>query len=440
MNNDQQDQQNKRKRKVPPKLDANVAQWLQYIGEIHPVVIDLGLERVQIVADRLNLLKLNSTVIMIAGTNGKGSCVKMLESLYLTAGYSVAASTSPHLVNFNERLRVCGQEVSDHVLLQGFRAVEAARQQVSLSYFEFTTLAILYCVQQVEADITLLEVGLGGRLDAVNVVEPDIAVITNIDLDHMSYLGDTREKIGFEKAGIFRQGKPVVCGDPDPPQSIYQVASDIGSTLYCLNKEFSYKSNVNDWEFSGPNHCWLELPTPHLKKQNIATSLAVAQLLFPRFSLNQVNVVRAIGSTRLAGRFELPDFPKRCVLDVAHNPQSMRWLVTQLQSLQIVGRILLVMGMLKDKSIDECLPCLLPMVEDWYVASIDDPRGATGEQLLQHLQALQVKNCYTFGSVSQAFEEALEQQGPDDWVVVCGSFHTVGAVKQFLEQYQEELQ
>lgn len=426
-------------RQKAPDSNASLQQWLGYIGKIHPVNIDLGLERVRKVAQRLNLLTFNSAVITIAGTNGKGSCVKILESICLKAGYSVAATTSPHLIRFNERLRICGQEVSDYLLLQAFAAIEEARQTTSLSYFEFTSLAILYCIREVETDVILLEVGLGGRLDAMNIIDADIAVISNIDLDHMDYLGDTREQIGFEKAGIFRANKLAVCGDPNPPHSIAQAATEVGAKLFCLNKEFSYQLNQENWNFCGPLVKYSDLPMPRLKIENVATSLAVVQLLAQKLPLDQQcfnDVIRTVG---LAGRFEVLHEPRHCVLDVAHNPQAVRWLLRQLQDLQITSRVHLVIGMLKDKNISECLSILAPLVEDWYVASLADSRGADATYIKQQLQALQINNCYTFNCVAEAFEKARARRGSDDWIVVCGSFHTVGAVKQRLQQYQEEL-
>lgn len=421
-----------------PNADTNLTSWLHYIANISPKEIELGLERVSVVAKRLNLSKLRSCVITVAGTNGKGSCVKTLESIYLAAGYRVAASTSPHLIHFNERLRIDGHDIETPVLCRAFASVESAREQLLLSYFEFVTLAILLCIEQAEVDIALLEVGLGGRLDAVNVVDADLAVITNIDLDHTDYLGDTREQIGFEKAGIFRANQLAVCGDPDPPQSIAKCATAVGAQLYQVGEHFNSQSSGERWDFLGQLGDYQQLPQAGLKQQNIVSALACVQLLQQQFPVSESCVVQALSSLKLAGRYEVHVAPQRYIFDVAHNPQALAWLVQQVQSLNI-GRVHVVVGMMADKDLANGLRILAEIASVWYVTSIpDNPRAATAAQLMSQIRAFCTKSCYNFSNVADAFNAANAQRRPGDWIVVCGSFCTVGAAKHSMQQSMKE--
>lgn len=426
-----------------------LSEWLAYISTLHPFRIDLGLQRVKVIAEELGLTSFICPVITVAGTNGKGSCVKFLESIYQAAGYCVGTYTSPHLIRFNERIRIGGNDVNDGELISAFRCIENARLGRGLSYFEFTTLAALYLFQQYSIDVIVLEVGLGGRLDAVNVVESDVFVITSVGLDHMDWLGPDRESIGREKAGIFRASKPAVCGDVDSPESVRQVAAEVGAPLYCLADDYRYEINETAWSWFAPSCRFLGLPKPRLKIQNAATVLKVLELLQNRLPVSIQALHRGLSQAALMGRFEsmmLPmntiqaedHNPLHCIIDVAHNPPAAEWLACQLQAIPSVGRRFAVVGMLGDKSIAQTLAPLLEVVDEWYLADITEERGADADEIASHLRCLGVKSCYTFASVEQALSAAIERCCGADQLIVFGSFVTVGSTHQFFEKNLKE--
>ena len=412
-------------------------EWLSYIGRLHSRGIDLGLSRIITLAEKLSLRDFSCPVITVAGTNGKGSVIKFLESIYLAAGYRVAAYTSPHLLQFNERLRINGYSVADEVLIDAFSFVENNRSNQLLSFFEFTTLAIFYICKRQPLDVLLLEIGLGGRLDAVNIIEPNVAVISNIDIDHTDYLGKDRESIGQEKAGIIRWHKLIVCGDPNPPKSVYETAKKLEAPFFQFETDFFANVGEGIWEWQGPETVFEKLPFPELKVQNAATSLMALHCLQRRLPLSLDAIRNGINKAALPGRFECVQKPVPIIFDVAHNPQAARYLAEKLQQTAHTSRrTLAVVGMLQDKDIRGIFESMLSCVDQWYIGGLQkEARGATSENLVKVLVECKggsAKICYSFVSVTEAFEGALNNCGSQDRIIVFGSFHTVGLVKQYL--------
>ena len=406
--------------------------WLDYINTLHYREIDLGLSRIKNLAKKLGLSTFSCPVITVAGTNGKGSVIKSLESIYLAAGYQVAAYTSPHLLFFNERLRVNNELILNKDFIEAFVFIEKHRGQQPLSFFEFTTLACLYICKKLALNILLLEVGLGGRLDAVNVINSDVAVITTIDIDHTNWLGNDRESIGREKAGIFRAHRPVVCGDPNPPKSIIEEAQLLQAPIFQFMKDFLIIENEKTWNWQGPNINYSALPPPKLKIQNVATSLMVVTQLQASLPVQELDIITGIQKATLPDRFERVEEPVSIIFDVAHNPQATHYLAEQLRGSPYSGRTFAVVGMLKDKDILGAFSPMLSCIDRWYVGSLAEKRGALGERLAKILRTEGVKDCYNFTSISEAFEKAIAQCEVHDRIVVFGSFYTVAIAKQFL--------
>ena len=396
--------------------------WLSYLEQIHPQTIELGLERVGTVARRLGVDHLAMPVILVGGTNGKGTTCAMLESIYREAGYQVGVYSSPHLVRYNERVRIDGQDIDDDALCAAFAAVEQARESVSLTFFEFGTLAALWIFQSRCPDVVILEVGLGGRLDATNIISADVAVITSIALDHCDWLGHDRGAIGREKAGICRSGRPLVCGEPDAPETIAQVAQSVGATLLQLGEAFTAERQAEQWSFRGCHHHWQDLPFPVLPWQNAVTALAVLEQM--RLPVTEQQIRRGLLQARLSGRMQLWQAQPRVLLDVAHNPHSAAYLASQLHQQPCRGRRLAVVGMLRDKDITHTLAEMGEVIDDWFLASLDGPRAASAEQL----QAALLASGQCFASVADAYAAALSQAGAEDEIIVFGSFFTVAAI------------
>ncbi len=421
---------------MPQNLSPrNLQQWLDYISQLHPKEMDLGLERVIAVAKPLGWQQFSCPVVTVTGTNGKGSCVKFLESIYSAAGYRVGAFTSPHLSVFNERIRIVNQMVNNQELLNAFKVTEQNRQEYSLSFFEFTFLAALQIFQAKNLDLLILEVGLGGRLDAVNIVDADIAVITTIDLDHTEWLGPDRASIAKEKAGIFRPNCPVVCGDPEPPHNLKPIAAQLKSSWYGLKYEFGYHHQSDDstWQWWGPERQISQLPKLALKHQNAATSLMVVELLQSHLPITEADMKEGLAKAWLPGRFEkMSTNSVSCYLDVAHNPQGGHWLAEQWQTLSIPGRRIAVLGMLADKDIAGTVQPLLHYVDHWYVASLACARGAKARQLHTALTLLGVKNCEQYMTVEKALQSALAVVDVNDSILIFGSFYTVAQARQYL--------
>lgn len=400
---------------------------------MHPEEIELGLDRIRVVFDRLGVTLAGIPVITVAGTNGKGSVVALLEAIYLAAGYRVGSYTSPHLLKYNERVRIDGSDATDDLLCEGFAAVEAVRGDTQLTYFEFATLAALWVFARQQLDVLVLETGLGGRLDAVNIIDADVAVITSIDIDHREWLGDTREQIGFEKAGIFRANRPAVCGDPAPPASIADHARKTGCHLYQYGNDFSCEMESNTWQWRGWNKVMSSLPLPALagmhQLNNAATTLAVVDLLEQRLPVTEAAVVQGLQTPHLSGRLQqLADKPAQ-LLDVAHNPQSIGSLGDYLQTRAVTGKRRAVLGMLKDKDIAGSLQTMLPLIDCWYLADLPGNRGATAETLAGILKDIgNQAPVQCFADAGQAWCAALHEADDNDLVVAFGSFVTISAI------------
>nr|VFJ47656.1 MAG: dihydrofolate synthase / folylpolyglutamate synthase [Candidatus Kentron sp. DK] len=434
----------------------NVPDWLAWQERLHPVSVDLGLARVSLVAKRLGITHPPFPIVSVAGTNGKGSGVALLESIYRQAGYRTGAYTSPHLACYNERVRVAGCETSDEALLAAFEAIDAARADTTLTYFEFGTLAALWVFRQAQVDVGLLEVGLGGRLDAVNLFDADVALVMRIGIDHVDWLGPDRESIGREKAGIFRPGRPAICGDPAPPASIEAHARSLGAVFICAGRDFQHCPYLpgddghgagrlfpsyavtcasGPWRWEGPGGVRHEnLPNPALtgahQRQNAAAAVMAVECLRERLPVSEGALRQGIAEASLPGRFQLlagKDGITR-ILDVAHNPQAAEALAHALRDLPCRGRTLAVVAMLTDKDIAGVLRAMEPVVDAWYAAGIDAPRGAGAGEMAAILSRIATGAVHRDATVADAYRAALQAAMPGDRVVVFGSFYTVGMV------------
>lgn len=419
--------------------------WFLHITQLHKTRINTGLNCVERIADQLNLKQFPCPVITIAGTNGKGSTAKTLESIYTQAGFKVALFTSPHLMHFNERIRINNHDIDDTDLMRGFEIIEHARAESPLSFFEFITLTALYVFQEEKCDVVILEIGIGGRLDAVNIVENDIAIITAIDLDHMDLLGNTRELIGYEKACVARAGKMCICGDSNPPASISKTVSEKAGLLSQINRDFFY--HITDSHFScwGKDFSYDHLPLPHLKLQNTAIAIAAIGALQNKLFVSAENIAEGIRKTVWPGRFEIITSPIPCVLDVAHNPSAAQWLAQQYRQLPVVKNTVGIVGMLKDKAMIETIQPLLSCVETWFVCNLtaeNKDRGSDGvliSHFLQNLQKWGIKNVYTFTSISNAMYSLARMycKAECDRALIFGSFYTVAAAKNWLAENRQ---
>ena len=406
-----------------------LADWLDALERLHPRPIDLGLERVELVRRALGLA-LGMPVLTVGGTNGKGSVCAFLEAILHEAGYRTGLYTSPHLVRYNERVRIAGAEVSDEALVTAFERIEAARGDVSLTYFEFGTLAAALLFAEAQVDAAILEVGLGGRLDAVNVFEPDCAVVVSVDLDHMSFLGPTRESIGFEKAGIFRAGKPAIYGASDPPQSVLRHAAGIGARLLVSGRDFGFDATPRQWRYWGPGADRAGLPHPRLRGVhqlgNAAATLAALDEVRAALPVHMQAVRTGLLSASPPARFQvLPGRPS-VVLDVAHNPHAARALAQSLRAQGRFGRTYGVFAMLADKDIAGVVAAVRMHIDHWCVAGLGGDRGSGAVEIANAVSAADpAKPLHTFASPAQAYGFALGAAGDDDRIVVFGSFHTV---------------
>lgn len=417
-----------------------LADWLAYLERLHPSTIELGLERVGRVATRLGLARPARQVVTVAGTNGKGTCVAYLDAILREAGYRVGVYTSPHLLSFNERAVVDGQPLDDDCLVRAFERVEAARGEDSLTYFEFTTLAILDEFSRRDLDVALLEVGLGGRLDAVNIVEPDVAVVSSISIDHESWLGSDRESIGAEKAGIFRAGRPAVCGDPQAPASLKRVADAVDAHWLAIGEDFLIASDEGDsWSWRGRQRGselkLSQLPKPELPLCNAPTALQALACL--DLEVPEETIRRGLASARLAGRFQREVYRGvQLVLDVAHNPASAQLLAERLRSEPVAGHTHLLFAALEDKDIPGICLALKDVAKAWFVADLgeDIPRTLRAERLGDILREQGIFMVSVSKNVKQAMGRALSICGPEDRLVVCGSFYTVAAVMEAIER------
>lgn len=404
-----------------------LAEWLEFIERQHPKTIALGLERASAVWRRMSV-RLACPVITVGGTNGKGSTCAMLEAMLRAGGYRTALYTSPHLLAYNERVRVSGVEANDSALCESFEAVEAARGEVPLTYFEYGTLAALWLFAREGVEAMVLEVGLGGRLDAVNIVDADCAVLTSVGIDHVDYLGPDRESIGREKAGIFRSGRPAVIAEPQPPQA---VLSAPGSHLL-FGKDFGYIDQQTQWAYWGPAGRRGGLAHPALRGamqlRNAAAAMCALDTLRERLPLAMHHVRRGLAEVTLPGRFQVLPGRPQVILDVAHNPEAASVLAGNLAASAFAPETIAVCGMLRDKDIGGVLRELAPRITRWHLASLRGPRGARAEELAVHLG----QDAECFASPAEAFAAALGRAGENDKIVVFGSFLTVAEVMGWL--------
>ncbi|MCG5515829.1 MULTISPECIES: bifunctional tetrahydrofolate synthase/dihydrofolate synthase [Ectothiorhodospira] len=419
---------------VPPPRFDSLADWLDWQERFHIRPIDLGLDRVGRVADLMGLRPASAPVITVGGTNGKGSTVAFLEAIYRAAGYRVGVYTSPHLLRYNERIRLAGVPVEDGLLCEAFAAVDRARDTISLSYFEFGTLAALWLFRRQAMDVILLEVGLGGRLDAVNILDAHVAVVTSVGIDHQSWLGEDREAIGFEKAGIFRSEQPAVCGDMNPPSRLLEHAANLNTPLALAGSDFHVGPVSDDgvWDYHGMGMTLPSLPPPGLagsiQRGNAATALTAALLLEDQVPLTEQAVREGIAQAQLMGRYQCLRQAPAVWVDVAHNPQGACTLGAHLADAPVEGRTLAVMAVMADKDVPGILEPLRPLMDAWYLGALDLPRALAPEALAAHLEG--EAPVHIASSVVEACQAALLQAGPADRIIVFGSFHTVAAVLQ----------
>lgn len=425
---------------IAPLVTDSLNTWLDYWGHVHVTGIDLGLERVIPIAEKLQVTRPNAKVFTVAGTNGKGSTTTTLAAILNAQGYRVGLYQSPHIYRFNERVKLCGVEVDDQSLVDAFVQVDQARRAcgLSLSFFEATTLAAFVIFKHQKCDVWVLEVGLGGRLDVVNVVDPDVAVITNIGLDHTDWLGDTIEKIAFEKAGIIRPNIPVIFGGVQQlPQAIQDKANQCHAQLYASQRDYFYQyaDDGHSWMFAAAGTT-LKLPLGSLALENIST--AVAAILCSDLLVTQMSIAQGIQQATLQGRFEIRQIQHKTVIfDAGHNPHGVEFLLKQLRKFLEYNKqyteVISVFSMLADKDVCSVVKQLKSMVSIWKIAPLTVPRAADIAQLDAALAGETVQH---FNNIQLAFKSALNETKNNQLILVCGSFHTLEAVWEYLQECQ----
>ena len=419
---------------VPPATPATLDDWLAYCERLHTKIIDMGLERVAAVRDRLGL-RFAAPVITVAGTNGKGSTCAMIESIARQAGYRTGLYIKPHLVRFEERCRIDGQPVAAADLLPHFAAVEAVRGDTPLTWFEFTTLAILRALSQAPLDLAILEIGLGGRLDVVNTIDPDCAVITGIDLDHMDYLGPDRESIGWEKAHVMRRGRPGIVSDPLPPRSLIEFGERIGADLWLVGRDFAHSGDRQQWSWTGRGRRYAGMAYPALRGANqllnASGAIAALESLRDRLPITAQAVRQGLALVELPGRFQVVPGQPTIVLDVAHNLQSVATLALNLDAMGFYPRTHAVFGAMRDKDIRGFLPRIAPLVDVWHCCDLATPRACTAAELASAVRAASAARevaVFEHPGPAEALRAARADADPADRIVVFGSFYTVGGV------------
>ncbi len=417
-------------------LPRTLADWLAHCELLHPKTIDMTLDRVLAVRDRLGL-RFSAPVISVAGTNGKGSSCAMLEAIALQAGYRVGLYIKPHLLHFEERCRINGEMATADSLLPHFEAVETARGSITLTWFEFTTLAILRALSQAPLDLVILEVGMGGRLDAVNAIDADCALITSIALDHTEFLGPDRETIAIEKAGIMRAGRPVVVSDPEPPASLQARADALGADLWRLGRDYNFQGDKQQWAWRGRAQRFNSLAYPALsganQQINAAGVLAVFEALRERLPINAQAVRNGLAMVELPGRFQIVPGQPTLVLDVAHNPQAVAALANSLDQMGYFPQTHAVLGVMRDKDIAELLRHIVPLVDCWHLCDLPLPRAASADALAALVRAASGSrkiSLHCHADPATALAAAAAGADPADRIVVFGSFYTVGGVLQ----------
>lgn len=407
--------------------------WLAYIEQLHPQNIEMGLARIMPVFQRLGI-RFDCPVITVGGTNGKGSTCAMLEAILMAAGCRTGLYTSPHVHHFSERARVNGQTLPDEAFVRQFEAVEAARGEIQLTYFEFTTLAIMRLLAESSPDAVILEVGLGGRLDAVNILDADVAIVTNVDIDHVDYLGDTREKIGFEKAGIFRRDRAAICGDLHPPQSLLAHAQAVGADLRLADRDFHVEQRGEQWLFSGRDGRIQALPAPALQGanqiRNASLVLAALESLRTRLPVSEQAIRAGLASAFLPGRFQVLPGKPVIVLDVAHNPHAALVLAANLDAMGNFSETWAVFGAMQDKDIDGVIGAMKDRVSRWCVTDLPLPRAASAQQIASRLRAAGIPDAdiRSFVAPQEALAFASGSAGENDRIVAFGSFWVVAGV------------
>lgn len=383
-------------------------------------------------------LELPGTVIVVTGTNGKGSTVKCLESIYLQAGYRVAATTSPHLSNFCERLTLNGRVIDSQWVLDALSSI-LALDIAGMSYAGIIYLALCLCIQRFQPEICILEVGIGGRLDPNNIFDTGVAVMTSVGLDHASLLGPSREVIGWDKAHIARSGKPFVCGEPDRPVIIDQVVNEIGGNLLCINNQFKVDLHVDSWSWHNDGKAYTNLPIPRIHLNNAACAIQVVECLQDRHPVSEADLRAGLDDTCVPGRYEKCVIKGREVIfDVAHNAQAMGWLATQLSDDVCAGQTWCVLGMKQEKQVDQALSQLCVTVNNWVATRINHPDSVDPKEIAAKLATLGEKNCYTYSSLDDALQLVFEQSQPADRILICGSFFLVGEAQAKLRSRADE--
>ena len=410
----------------------SLAQWLSWQESLHPLTIDLGLERVKRVFETLlPQPHYQPITLTVAGTNGKGSSVAYLEAFYIAEGHCVGAYTSPHILRYSERIKINGIPVSDEVICSAFSQIDQARGDTTLSYFEFSTLAALLIFSQARVAIQVLEVGLGGRLDAVNIVDADVAIVTSIAIDHVEWLGKTRDKIGYEKAGVFRPHSPAIVGDQNPPKTLIDHAIHIGADLFCIDDAYQYSKNAPSWTWQSTHHIIDNLPPPALKGEhqyrNAASTIFATQCLKSRLFIRDESIRIGLQNVKLAGRFQLIEDEIPILLDVGHNPQAVETLVLYLNEHFPNTRIHAIFSMMKDKDIASVLSLMKPIVSQWFFTPLSHNARAVTESAMR----VMFDECgiYTghwgFSGFAQAFNAAKSTARVGDLILVFGSFFLV---------------
>jgi dihydrofolate synthase/folylpolyglutamate synthase len=419
-------------------LSAPLAEWLARIERLHAKPIDLGLERVHAVAARLDIRL--PLAVVVGGTNGKGSTCAMLDSILRSAGYRVGLYTSPHLLEFNERAKLNGNDAGDEALIAQFETVESARDETSLTYFEFTTLAILRLFSQADLDAVVLEVGLGGRLDAVNVIDADVAIVTSVAMDHMDYLGTTRESIGWEKAHIYRPGLPAICSDAQPPASLLEHASAIGADFWQFGRDFNYQGDRQQWAYAGRQVRRAGLPYPALRGANqllnASGALAALEALADRLPVSQQAVREGLLTVDIPARFQVLAGKPTIVLDVAHNPHAAAVLAENLDRMGFHPVTHAVFGMLRDKDIAGVIKAVAARIDHWHVAGTPGPRGSSSDDtaaLVREAAGTSGSSVTSHESIADAFAAAMSAAEADDRILAFGSFLTVAEVMRELK-------
>ncbi|MCR3756209.1 MAG: bifunctional folylpolyglutamate synthetase/dihydrofolate synthetase [Candidatus Westeberhardia cardiocondylae] len=409
---------------------SSLSFWINHIKHLHHRNMDLGLERVKYVAKKLKLLHPSPYTIIVGGTNGKGTTCHLLERILISSGIRVGVYNSPHILYYNERIRIQGKILQDTDLVQSMKIIEKHRHNISLSYFEFSTLSALQLFKKFSVDVAILEVGLGGKLDATNIINSDISVITNIALDHTEILGTNRNSIAKQKSGIFRNKKPAIFGEENVPKALFNEANKIGALLYVKNKNWwiKIKKNKKKWSWWNKNYILTALPIPKIPIENAATALAIVSCL--PFNISKKNIKNELQKIQLPGRFQCIKKNPLIILDAAHNPHASAYLSNNIKKiLKKTKKITVIVGMLKDKNIQGTLANFKGIAKNWNCASIKHERGATSEELSIHLRGENIKQ---FNNVVSAWNQTIKDSSKTDCILIFGSFHTISPIMKLL--------